>query len=545
MSKPVYRGRKGGLTRDQYDQTREFSDAIQEDLKPLKSIDRHAGHLIELQSENNELTRQTNDLLDQGNEHLVAIRSEIIGTKQEIADGFDRTVDMLGQGFSATIFQLCQANHSLDTLLKKAETPAETWAMEQYSQAHKAYQRQLFPEALEALHRAIDGHGSNVGWRTQHRFHLLKGIIQLGDPEPADLRDYGAAEASFSAAARYSLHDEPAEAANAWLGAGRAAYNQGEYVRAENHFQASLALRRTGDAAYHLAKTLACQQKYDDALAALETAIRAKADYLVEMHRDEDFAALGSQLDRLEACLLEYGRSLALAIHGQIRQRVAALAEARFGTSSWTWDLPEACPEEFEAFRSLADALPDPADAALPQVNSFLRRVASEGRSRYERVIEAWQGMRLRALAEAREDTQRRRRDEVADVKGELLKSGGLLEGFGGALGLTVFAVLHPSLRPASPILILVAIVGGIAWSYFMGRRAREQIGERLEMVEADFDRQEAELAAASAQADTEMNEPFEPPPETYLVQWRDGTPRCSGTSARLSSAKARPSGAA
>jgi hypothetical protein len=93
----------------------------------------------------------------------------------------------------------------------------------------------LWPEALQALDRSINGLGDNPGYPLEFRFHHAKGMIYLGNFRNADptVVNLPKAEEAFLAAARYAKTDYPLEAGMSYLAAGWAAYCQGKMAEAE------------------------------------------------------------------------------------------------------------------------------------------------------------------------------------------------------------------------------------------------------------------------------------------------------------------------
>jgi hypothetical protein len=83
----------------------------------------------------------------------------------DISEGIDALNAKFDWGFSRMIAGIGRVNDSLQELVAIAKTPAETWAYEQYEIARDAIRRGLYPEAAEALLKAINGHGDHVGYK--------------------------------------------------------------------------------------------------------------------------------------------------------------------------------------------------------------------------------------------------------------------------------------------------------------------------------------------------------------------------------------------
>jgi hypothetical protein len=98
----------------------------------------------------------------------------------------------------------------------------------------------------------------STGVRTNHRFHQMRGALLLGipgEPDTIDIMDLAGAEASFLLAARYAQHDEPVEAAQALVGAGKAAYADRRLADAQRHYIAALETdTKCGEANYQMAR---------------------------------------------------------------------------------------------------------------------------------------------------------------------------------------------------------------------------------------------------------------------------------------------------
>jgi hypothetical protein len=88
-----------------------------------------------------------------------------------VKESIDDLRSICEYGFGEITLGLNNIDRSLSQLIEIARTPDQTWALEQFSIAQTAFQRNLFAEALDYLNRAIDGHGTNAGYTLEHRFH--------------------------------------------------------------------------------------------------------------------------------------------------------------------------------------------------------------------------------------------------------------------------------------------------------------------------------------------------------------------------------------
>jgi hypothetical protein len=119
---------------------------------------------------------------------FTVVTQEIHDLRNTLSSGLSEIDGQLGEmnytlrwGFGAVLGSLSAINATLSTLTRIARTPSATWAYEQFEQARDEFRRNLYEESLASVVRAINGHGSNPGHRTEFRFHLLLGTIRLGD----------------------------------------------------------------------------------------------------------------------------------------------------------------------------------------------------------------------------------------------------------------------------------------------------------------------------------------------------------------------------
>ncbi len=266
---------------------------------------------VEVQYAISESTREiiaTHEQLQQhGFELLESIDSGIATVNDSIQTGFetisydledisDEIASLTAKcnwGFSQMISQIGHVNDTLEQLLSASKTPAQTWAFNQYEIARDAMRRHLFPEALEALLRAINGFGDQTGYKIEFRFHYNLGILYLGDVNNTDssVLDLLKAEQSFLAAARYAKEDYPFEASISFTAAGWAAYCQNKLKEAENHTLQAIKLDsyfKNGEAYFQNAKILFYTDRPDDAIEYLRKAIYIDRNYMVKAATDVD-----------------------------------------------------------------------------------------------------------------------------------------------------------------------------------------------------------------------------------------------------------------
>ena len=191
---------------------------------------------------------------------------------------------------------------------------------------------------------------SHAGYRSEFRFHSLRGTIRLGSYANSDSNvvDSAVAETAFLNAARYANHDFPADASMALLCAGRAAYASKKLPDARRHFEAALKLSDFGELRYQLAKTLAALGRVEECLPHLEAAIRQDRRYAVKAGGDADFQSYNIHLN----ALLEKLRSEASK---QCREAIAAyertVAEVA-GTHIESYKLTEWAKDDFSEMAS-------------------------------------------------------------------------------------------------------------------------------------------------------------------------------------------------
>ena len=167
-----------------------------------------------------------------------------------------------------------------------AKRPSLTWAYEQFGKARDDLRKGLHKQALLALNRAINGHGSDIVYDTEYRFHYVKGLLLSGFPGNwcKDVIDLTAAEQSFYMAAQCARVDFPKEAAKAYLGASWAATYCGGRTKAAIQYISAALTHDSNNLEYlfSLAKYLMHSDLPDKAQIPLEAAIRGNKFYSLE-----------------------------------------------------------------------------------------------------------------------------------------------------------------------------------------------------------------------------------------------------------------------
>jgi len=277
--------------------------------------------------------------------------AEISWELDNISDGVNALNAKFDWGFSRMISGIGHVNDSLQELIVIAKTPAETWAYEQYEISRDAIRRALYPEAVEALLRATNGHGDHVGYKLEYRFHYTLGILHLGDVQNTDpaILDLAKAETCFHTAARYAKTDYPMEAGVALTAAGWAAYCQGKLAEAESYTRQAVSIHpQHGEAFYQLAKIQMHTGRPKEAIPNLRRAIELDPHYTIKAATDPDFLKFEADLQALLASLRQDAERNASATITEAKARLQALEE---------WEVEDAFESEMASLRkSLAKA---------------------------------------------------------------------------------------------------------------------------------------------------------------------------------------------
>lgn len=251
---------------------------------------------------------------------------------QRVGESIDEMRAEFHWGMCELLASMGRMNDSLDHLLRLSRTPAQTWATEQFAIACDAVRRGLHREALETLDRAIGGHGSNAGYRLDHRFHHLKGLVLLGSAANYDrtIVDHARAEAAFLDAHRYAMADMPREAAKNLVCAGWAAYVQGEVERASTHTKAGLTLDPTSpEAFFQLAKCEMHSGHPEAAEAPLKAACSMDPQYALKAPADGDFQRYQANTNRVLRSLRDEACATAEAVLHSAHEAVGGATATR------------------------------------------------------------------------------------------------------------------------------------------------------------------------------------------------------------------------
>ncbi|MBI3413938.1 MAG: hypothetical protein HY043_01250 [Verrucomicrobia bacterium] len=326
-----------------YLQSKSFVDDLREDSCSLRyEVSRQTCDIIasaeQLHANKIEVLEGVQRSVSQTNNLILVVTSRL----DDISDGLSEVNSTLHWGFTQLLGQAGRMNDSLDSLIQIAKTPAQTWAYEQHEIARDAMRRDLYPEALDSLARAIDGYGGQPGYKLEFRFHFSRGTILLGGVSNCDpaVMNLAEAEQAFLTAARYAKADFRAEAARAYLSAGWAAYCQGKMAEAQSHTQQATELNpKLGEAFFQLAKIKMHIDQPDAALPDLKKAIELDRDYSLKAAADGDFK-------RHEAKVISLLEDLREAAH-QAARAIKATAQERF-KAMVAWHADESAKNEYE-----------------------------------------------------------------------------------------------------------------------------------------------------------------------------------------------------
>lgn len=172
--------------------------------------------------------------VDQVGRKIGGLEDGIERFREEALRCFQSQHELLDYGFTDIVCQLTSIGDSLEKIANYLENPSLTWAYEQFNTSRDLYRRRLFAEALVAVDLAISGSQAQVGYPYDHRFHLLKGTIFLGQFGAGDAShvDAAAARSAFLEAAKLARHDFPEESARAFALAAHASFALGEITEA-------------------------------------------------------------------------------------------------------------------------------------------------------------------------------------------------------------------------------------------------------------------------------------------------------------------------
>ena len=259
----------------------------------------------QLIASNEQLARECYETLeyisDGINSGFTTMSADIAKIQESFDSGFQQIAMTFEWGFSEMLVSLGRVNDSLDALIKIAKTPAQTWAYEQFEIARDEFRRGLYHESFESVLKAINGYGSNPGYKTEFRFHFLQGTIRLGSYKNFDLQlvNPSDAEAAFLKAARYARNDFPVEAARFLLCAGRAAFVQQKAEDSLNYSKNAISLNpELAEAYYQINQAYCVLGRPENALKYLVTAIVSEHAYAIKAASNADICQYPEMLKK-------------------------------------------------------------------------------------------------------------------------------------------------------------------------------------------------------------------------------------------------------
>jgi hypothetical protein len=229
--------------------------SVRNDIKDLVSSDR------ELSQNHISVARDISESISDSTDRIVSSLDSGFSNLAVSIDDVRSSVDNLSSiceiGFSVLDLHLTNLNESIRELVRIAKTPDQTWAFEQFEIARDAYRRNLYEESLEYIDRAIDGYKDRSGFKLEHRFHLLRGHIHLGNERNYSLKlvNLNLAYDDFINAAKYAEYDHKPAMAKAMQLAGWTSYCSGNIGNAEKHLLDSLSTESNSETAFILSES--------------------------------------------------------------------------------------------------------------------------------------------------------------------------------------------------------------------------------------------------------------------------------------------------
>jgi tetratricopeptide (TPR) repeat protein len=226
---------------------------------------------------------------DAGGEGFVTLHCDVSSVETAIGDSPAKFDWGLGRLESA----IASLRVPLDTLMRLARTPDQTWAYAQFDIAREAYRGGQFSRALAHIERAINGDQAHAGHRMEHRLHHFLGIVRRGSysnnsPEIVDLEK---AKRAYLDVPRYTADDHKHDAARALCAAGWTSYCQNRLDQALEYTTRALTYSDLAEANFQRAKILMHRGEVRSGLESLLQAIHADPLYAVRCFDNGDFLA--------------------------------------------------------------------------------------------------------------------------------------------------------------------------------------------------------------------------------------------------------------
>lgn len=251
-------------------------------------------HMAKSLATQNDLSRRGIQVIEtaaaQASAEMAILHAETSQVQRRLED----LSGIIQNGFNAVSLELNGIGQSLSELVNLAKTPDQTWAFEQYSIASDAYQNGHIEEALDYVDRAISGHRERSGFRLEHRFHALRGLIHLGGPGVVDLNivDLEESSSDFELALKYADQTDEALLARYRSLLGWTYYCLGQFDKAQHELETAIELDQDNARAYYdLAKVLVRSDQIEDGLRRLESSFRTDWLFGVRATGDADFSS--------------------------------------------------------------------------------------------------------------------------------------------------------------------------------------------------------------------------------------------------------------
>jgi len=238
-----------------------------------------------------------------------------------VKESIDNVAWICSEGFAQLSLGLNRLGSHLESIETLTKNPTRVWAYEQFRTAKEAYLRNNFSEALASVNLALNGHGSNLGYRLDHRFYLLRGLIQLGNNKNYDplIVNLESAASDFIVAAsnaesagaiaqssgsgggsswikdpetfvEYAADDYKIDQARALGLAGWACYCNGNFESAKTHlFKCVETFSEDWRGRYDLAKVCIRSGDRPTALDQMKALLAAQPKYALRAGGDPDF----------------------------------------------------------------------------------------------------------------------------------------------------------------------------------------------------------------------------------------------------------------
>lgn len=196
---------------------------------------------------------------------------DAMGAKINI--NLEKLEETLKGGFKDTIIELKAITDRLDKLISISKSPEKTWALEQFKIACESYNSNMASHALGFVERAICGNETHTGYPLEFRFHLLLGVILMGDIGRSEIVDIQRAAAAFIQAATLCPEDEKTKLLEAAKNGATCFLILKDYGKAESCLENVKGCSLDMEGFYLLSKILLLQED-DDWKEALKKAIQ-------------------------------------------------------------------------------------------------------------------------------------------------------------------------------------------------------------------------------------------------------------------------------